>query len=183
MSGTAVILALAMFLASALLRVGMTRKWFIYFIYPQIAEFPKLCPMCLSTDADHLVEEKSLERMTKTWVVAHRFESWRVKVPHCRRCSSKLERNGAIGIAAGAICAVAAILLFPPQELSVGSICYVLFGYPAWVVASNLQKGFVCGQWKNSLLMVRIRREEYFNQLEQANPLRVVRNPLASSGM
>jgi hypothetical protein len=179
MSAAAAFLGLGMLVVGALLKARLTKKWAVYFIYPQVAVFPKLCPMCLSHDPEVVVEEESDKRRTKNYVVAQRLEWWKVKIPHCRKRNAKLERNKVIGLAVGAACAIAALIATPPQEPSLATFGYILFGYPAWVIATTVQKGIVCGQSKAALMMVRVRQPEYFNQLEMMNPLRVARNPLS----
>jgi hypothetical protein len=171
-------LSFVLLVIGMLLKARITRKWPVYFVSAQTAVFPKISPICLSI-ADEAVEEESDKTQTKNWVIARRMEWWTLKVPHCKKCKAKLERNEVIGLVLAAVCSVTALLVAPPSEVSLGIVLYLGFGYPVWAGARIFQRGIVFFRSQGSLIMVRVRHREYFDHLEAMNPLVVNRNPLA----
>ena len=148
----------------------MIRRWHRLYIIPQMAVFPKLCPVCLSGNADASVNEGSDKRQTGSYVLAQRLEWWRGVVPYCSECKRKLSRNQVIGVLLGAGCAGLAFLCYPPAELSVVSLCYILFAYPAYAVATTIGKGIVFGPARSHIIRVHVRHGEYFTKLVALNP-------------
>lgn len=166
---SAILAALLIAGAGEILKRLIIRKWLRFVLNPRTATFPKICPLCLSPDADSPVEEESSKRQTANYIVAHKLEWWKRSVPYCSMCKGKLSRNHVIGLVLGGVCAVAAMLIDPPTGASLVAFCYILFGYPAWIVATTIQKGVVFGAANADLICVRIRRVEYFNILAALN--------------
>ena len=157
--------ALAMVGLGEFLKWLITRKWARLSVHPKTAIFPRLCPVCLSSNADSTIDEESAKRQTANYVVARKVEWWRATVPHCSKCSRKLSRNRAIGFVLGAACAVTAFWLTKPPEVSVLLFIYILFGYPAYVLATTIQKGVVFGSASPTAMWVHIKHAEYFTRL------------------
>jgi hypothetical protein len=132
-------------------------------------KFPHLCPVCLSTAADTAVEEKSSDRVTANYVVARKHEWLRAPVPHCSRCADKIFRNQVIGIVVGAACSGIALVLALPPRVSLLTLCYLLFGLPAYRLAITVQKGVVLGEADATTVRVHVRRPEYRDALAALN--------------
>jgi hypothetical protein len=146
-----------------------TRGWYrVQLQLPMIA-FPKLCPRCLSTHADDSVDEKSPARQTANYVVAHRLEWWRARVPHCSRCAGAIFRNQVIGVLTGGACALAVLFVAPPDVVSFGAFSYILFGYPAYAILNTVGKGIVLGLATSADMTVRVKHAKYFMALLDAN--------------
>ena len=161
---TALVAALLVAGCGELLRRVIIRRWHRIYLIPQRAVFPKLCPVCLA-NADTAVNERSEKRPTAFYVVAQRLEWWKGDVPHCSECKRKLFRNRLIGIIVGGICVILVILWLPPTALSAVSLCYVLFGYPAYAIATMIRRGVVFGRGASHILCVHVRQSEYFAKL------------------
>jgi hypothetical protein len=152
-----------------LLRRAMVRRWHRIYLIPQMAIFPKFCPVCLA-NADTAVSEHSEKRQTAFYVIAQRLEWWKGAVPHCSECKRKLFRNRLIGLSVGGLCVVLAILWHPPTAPSAVSLCYVFFGYPAYAIAITIQRGIVFGRAASHIMCVHIRRGDYFAKVAAVNP-------------
>jgi hypothetical protein len=148
------------------------RRWARVYLHPQTAIFPKLCPVCLSLNADATIDEESGTRETANYVVAHKLEWWKAAVPHCSECNQKLVRNQVTGYCLGAACIVTAFVLTMPSSLSWLSVCYILFGFPAYLFATTIQKGVVLGSANSTTMRVHVRRSEYFDVLAALNGIR-----------
>ena len=120
------IAALMMLGLGSFLKWLIIRKWAQLSLNPQFAVFPKICPVCLSSNADSTVDGKSASRQTANYIVARKLEWWKAGVPHCSRCTLKLGRNQGIGFILGAVCVVGALLLMPPPEISFMIVVYIL---------------------------------------------------------
>lgn len=167
--------ALAMVGIGECLKWFLTRKWARLSVNPKTVVFPQLCPVCLSANAASTLDEESAKRQTANYVVARKMEWWRAAVPHCSKCSLKLSRNKAIGVVLGAACTVTAVWLTEPSEVSFLLIIYILFGYPAYIVATTIQKGIVFGSAGPTAMWVYIRHAEYFTRLT-ATPVSLANN-------
>lgn len=168
---SALIAALVMFALGEFLKRQITRKWSRLYLRPKSAIFPRICPMCLSPNADSTVDEKSPERQTAYYVVAQKLEWWKAAVPHCSKCAVRQSRNHVVGLVLGGVCALAALFLDPPTEASLVTFCYILFGYPAYVVVATIQKGIVFGRASSTIMCVHIKHPQYLTKLAALNPL------------
>jgi hypothetical protein len=164
----AVFAALGMYALATFVKWYLTRNWRQFYISPKDLVLPRLCPVCLSTNVTEKVEEKSSERQTANYIVARELRWWNVQVPHCAVCKAKLEKADLVGFALGAVCVVAAFFVFPPNEPSYILFCYILFGYPAYLVLTTLKKGIVFGFPNSNQISARVRRPEYFHAMVAA---------------
>ena len=182
MSTSVVIFALAACILGRILSWYLTRDWEKYCAKVKTLVFPRVCPICLSA-ADEAMEEESATRQTANYVIARKLEWWRASVPHCSKCKGRQQRNELIGVVAGGVCVLAAVVLAPPTEPSLLVFVYILFGYPAYIVASTLQKGAVFGSADAENMMIRVRSKEYFAKLIRANATSAATEiPLANNG-
>jgi hypothetical protein len=152
-----------------LLKQFIIRHWAVLCVNPRTAIFPKLCPVCLSDNASSTVDEKSIERRTANYVVAHKTEWWKASVPHCTRCADMLLTRQFTGSILGALCALATLLLVPPSRFSFGTLCYVLFGYPAYAVLTTMKKGVIFGTADRDRLQIYVRHLKYRTKLAELN--------------
>lgn len=167
----AVVAALAMWLLPELWKWRLfTRRWGRWNVNPKAVVFPNLCPMCLSPEARTNVSEKSIERRTAYYVIASKMEWWKAGVPHCAQCSRKLERDQVIGFIVGGVCVVAAFVVAPPSEASLLTFCYILFGYPAYLVATTIQRAVLLGSANAATMNVLVKRPEYLREMARLNP-------------
>lgn len=158
-----------------LLKRWLISKWTWVDVQAKAIRFPMLCPVCLSPDVDSPVVEQSSKRQTAYYVIARKLEWWRVSVPHCSLCARKIARGNITGVVLGGICAVAAFVAFPPSEASLVTLCYALFGYPAYAVATVIQKGIILGRGGPTEVRAYIRRRSYFAGFAALNPSARVR--------
>jgi len=158
-----------------LVRRLIIRKWPRLYLNPKTACFPRICPVCLSSNADSSVDEKSAKRQTRNYIVAQKLEWWRAGVPHCSECALKLSGNKAVGLILGGACTVATLLARRPPELSILTFCYILFGYPAYAIATTIHKGIVFGRASSSIMCVHVRHAEYLKLLAALNPVSYAR--------
>jgi hypothetical protein len=148
----------------------ITRKWTQLYLIPKKAVFPEICPLCLSSCAERAVVEKSADRPTNNYVVAQRREWLEMAIPHCSKCAKKLFRSRIIGLGLGGVCIVGAFLLLEkPSGASPSLFMYIAFGYPAYAVATTLQKGVVFGRASSLVMRVYIRDPEYAKRLVALN--------------
>jgi hypothetical protein len=164
-----IILAFVAFAAGKVLSWYCTRHWKFLTVNPQSTFFPIICPLCLSQQATESVTEKSPSRQTANYIVASRNEYWSGSVPYCSKCMNKVHWGQGIGVLAGAVCAVVAFILMPPDSPYPAGLVYILFGYPAYVVATLSRKGVVLQSGGKTHLTVGIKRPEYFQAWTQAN--------------
>jgi hypothetical protein len=168
MSILCVVFALAMLAFAAILQRYITRGWRQCYFYPNQGQLPHMCPTCLSSNATAPVDEESSEWQTAYYVIASKVANWKVRVPYCSVCKRKLDNANLIGVASGAVCVVAALLLLPPTEPSLIVFCYILFGTPAYTFVTTLQKGIVFGRANGNVILIRIRHREYYDALMHA---------------
>ncbi len=169
MSLTVAIAALTALAVGEILKWVITRRWSRSTVNPKTVLFPRMCPACLSENAESLVEEESSKRRTANYVVAHKLEWWNAPVPYCSRCSWKLSRGQTTGFAAGAVCVVAAFFLAPPPDASIAIFGYILYGYPVYAIATTVEKGIVLGSQNSETMSVRVKHAEYFRRLAALN--------------
>jgi hypothetical protein len=164
-----IILAFVAFAAGKVLSWYCTRHWKFLTVNPKSTFFPTLCPLCLSQHATESVTEKSPSKQTANYVVASRHEYWSGSVPYCSKCKLKVDWGQGMGILCGAVCAVVAFILMPPDNPDPAAFVYILFGYPAYVVATLSRKGVVFQSGGKTYLTVGMKRPEYFQAWSQAN--------------
>jgi hypothetical protein len=165
----AIILALLAAAVGKILSWFCTRHWKFLTVNPKSTFFPVICPLCLSQRATESVVEKSPSKQTANYVVASRREYWSGSVPYCSRCKLKLDWGQVVGVLAGAACAVVAFILMPLENPYPAVFVYILFGYPAYVIAILSRKGVVFKSGGKTYLTVGIKRPEYFQAWTQAN--------------
>lgn len=165
----AIILAFAALAGGKILSWYCARNWKFLTVNPKSTFFPKLCPMCLSQEAIDSVTEKSPSKQTANYIVASRREYWSGSVPYCSQCKIKLDWAQVMGVLAGGVCAVGAFILMPPDNPYPAGLVYILFGYPAYVLASASRKGVIFKSGGKTFLTVGIRRQEYFRAWSDAN--------------
>ena len=169
---SAIIAALVTLGIGEVLKRLIIRKWSRIHLHPNMALFPRTCPVCLSPNADSAVDEESGKRQTAYYVVAQKLEWWKASVPHCSTCADKLFKNRAIGLVLGGVCVVVAFWLMPPTDASSSpmvTLVYILFGYPAYAVADTIQKGVVFGRASSTTMCIHVRHREYFARLAALN--------------
>ncbi|MGA2742785.1 MAG: hypothetical protein ABSG65_35770 [Bryobacteraceae bacterium] len=164
--------ALAACAVGGILRQLIFLRWPLIRLYTQSAVFPTMCPVCGSPEATVRVEEKTTTRQTGYYVVAQRLAWWKVPVPYCADCARALSRNQIIGLVLGGACIVGVFLIAPPAEYTYATLCYILFGYPAYAVATTIQKGIVFGRATATAMTVHVKLPAYFWMLEELNKAR-----------
>lgn len=164
-----VIFALVCLPIGKLLGWYVTRNWKHLTVNPKTTCFPKLCPLCLSDDANETADEKSPDREVKNYIVAQRLEHWSASIPYCARCKLRLDYGQVIAISAGAVCAVAALVLLPPNNINISLLCYILFGYPAYAAIIPARKGVLLKSGGKDHLTVAIRNAKYYDAWSRAN--------------
>lgn len=169
MSLSALLAALAAVGLGEFLKRWIIRKWAHFHLHPKAVAFPPICPVCLSPDVDDVVEEESSKRQTANYVIAQKLEWWTLGVPHCKECTAALLRNKMIGLAVGVACTLGAFLAFLPTEVSISTLCYILFGYPAYAASTTVHKGVVFGRATSDVLYVHVRRPQYASLLISLN--------------
>ena len=170
-----------MFVVGEFLKRRIIRKWNYLHLNSKTLVFPELCPVCLATDADRTIEEQSGASGIASYVFARKWEWWKASVPYCSRCTDKLLQGRLVGWILGGVCALMAFLLAPPLRVSLGAACYILFGYPAYTVATTTRKGVVLDSASDTTTFVRVKHPEYFQRLAALNRLpSAIDTPLAS---
>jgi hypothetical protein len=164
----AIILAFVALMVGKVLSWYCTRNWKFLTVNPKSTFFPAICPLCLSA-ATQSVTEKSPSKRTANYIVASRHERWSGSVPYCSKCTNRVYSGQGIGVMAGALCAVVALILMPPNYPDASLFVYILFGYPAYVVATSSRKGVIFSSSGKTQLTVGIKRPEYFQAWTQAN--------------
>ncbi|HEV7676284.1 MAG TPA: hypothetical protein VGQ12_17260 [Candidatus Angelobacter sp.] len=164
----AIILAFVALAVGKVLSWYCTRDWKSLTVNPETTFFPTICPLCLS-QATESVTEKSPPKQTANYIVASRNEYWSGSVPYCSKCINKVHSGQGIGILFGAACAVIAFVLMPPDNPYPAGLVYILFGYPAYVIATLSRKGVVFESGGKTHLTLSIRRPEYFEAWKNAN--------------
>lgn len=153
------------------LRWWLTRKWMVLQVDPNNVRIPKLCPSCLSCQADAVVEEDSASRQTAYYVIAYKLEWQRASVFYCQRCARKLARFTGVAILLGTMCAGIAFLILlhfhaladEPLALAFTSL---MFGVPAYYTLTTFPKGIVFGKAYPKSMQVRIRHAQYGRAME-----------------
>ena len=151
----------------------VTRNWKHLTVNPKTTFFPKICPMCLSDDASETADEESPDRQTKNYIVAQRLEHWSASIPYCSRCKLRLDYGRVMAISVGAVCALAALVLLPPDNINMSPMLmlgYILFGYPAYAAITPLRKGVLLkSAFGKDHLTVAIRDAKYYEAWCRAN--------------
>jgi hypothetical protein len=80
-----------------------------------------------------------------------------------------LEYGTAMAVLAGAVCATGALVLLPPNNVSLMLFGYILFGYPAYAAISPLRKGVLLKSGGKNHLTVAIRNSKYYDAWISAN--------------
>ncbi len=147
----------------------IVRKWRRLALHTNAAVFPAMCPICLSREVATTIEERSESRQTANYVVAQKLEWWTAKVPHCASCTEKQSRNWTLGFVVGGASVLVAFILMPPSAPFINMFVYILFGFPAYVMATTIQKGIVFGPSTSSTILLYIRHQEYASELAALN--------------
>jgi hypothetical protein len=156
---------------AAALALGAILKWYLmhgwarYYANPKSVAFPKVCPVCLGP-GDVIVVEDSAQRVTANYVVWRKLEWWSAKIPHCSKCERKQARDVTIGIVLGALCGITIFIFTPAPDNPTGIVFYAFFAYPFYILADHLHKGVALGRAGSEVLSMRIRRPEYFDELD-----------------
>jgi hypothetical protein len=156
--------------AGKLIVMRMTKTWTRVWVDPRRLSLPKVCPVCLSPDADSLTYEESPKRQTANYIVARKLEWWSSEIGYCKSCIKKVTRMEHVGTVCGVVFALVIFIIAPPEEASFGIICYFLFAYPVWEVISTIPKGIIYSSSGATSLLVKVRSSAYSNALKVMNP-------------
>jgi len=91
-------------------------------------------------------------------------------IPHCYGCERRQVKETVAGLAVGAICVIAVLVLWPPApDDGVGVLLYGLFGYPIYLFITTVRKGVVFASAGSKAFRMHIRNAVYFDMLVAFN--------------
>ena len=101
-------------------------------------------------------------------------------MPHCSKCAATLANYWIGGFFAGGASAATALAIAPPTEASLVMFCYILFGYPAFPIATTMHKALLLGKANREVMCIRVKRPEYLKALASVNPTSSEAQPATS---